>query len=154
MTSAAVFAQAPDLTTDSYLVVGVATCYVRDDGDIQAVTVIEPVPSAYLEAVLKGVPTSYQHLYGTTLGAIAPEGQPTPLTDMPAEAQFCQDFIDRAIATARTYQNHPEAQSNVPVGSRYDDINYSTEKKRVLNMENVVTAADNVKQHDHTHKVL
>ena len=35
-----------------------------------------------------------------------------------------------------------------------EDFNFSTEKKRVLNQENIVSKEDNIKQHSHTHKVL
>jgi hypothetical protein len=44
--------------------------------------------------------------------------------------------------------------SLVPVGTRRDDFNYSLERKRVLNAENVVSTEDNVKQHKYTHEVL
>jgi hypothetical protein len=154
MTTATPLPQAPDLSTDSYLVVGLATCYVRADGETQQVTVLEPVPSAYLESVLGQVPTSYQQLQAITLGQVVAHDQPQPLPGMPAETQLGENFVDRAIAAARTYQSRPATAALIPVGSTYTDLNYSTEKKRVLNLQNVVTADDNVKQHDHTHKVL
>jgi hypothetical protein len=40
------------------------------------------------------------------------------------------------------------------LGTTKTDLNYSTERKRVLNAARVVTKDDNVKQHSHTHKVL
>jgi hypothetical protein len=154
MPTAAAYPNAPDLNADSYVVIGVATCFVRDDGDLHEVTVAEPVPSAYLEAVFKGVPTSYTHLYGTTLGMALPEGQPTVIPEAPDETQLCNNFEARILAAARTYISRPTAQELVPPGTSRSDINHSTAKKRILNLENVVTADDNVKQHEYTHKVL
>lgn len=154
MPTAAAYPNAPDLNADSYVVIGVATCFVRDDGDLHEVTVAEPVPSAYLEAVFKGVPTSYTQLYGTTLGTALPEGQPTVIPEAPAATQLCNNFEARILAAARTYVSRPAAQELVPPGSCRSDINHSTAKKRILNLENVVTADDNVKQHEYTHKVL
>lgn len=145
---------APDLTDSDYLVVGLATCYVRQEGETQAVTVQEPVPSAYLEALIQGVPTAYQQIQATTLGAIAPNGVPVLLPTAPEGTQYCADFLDRAIAAARTYKNRESAKSFIPEGTVYTDINYSTEKKRLLNAEHMVTAEDNVKQHAYTHQVL
>ena len=44
MSSTALFAQASDLTADDYCVLGLATCFVREDGDIEQLTVLEPIP--------------------------------------------------------------------------------------------------------------
>ncbi len=147
-------AHAPDLATTDYLVVGLATCYIRDDSEVKEVTVLEPVPSAYLEALFQGIPTAYKCLYATTLGAVVSDGSPIMPADAPQEAQFCTDFEVRALAAARTYQARPVATTLIPLGSRHTPTNYSTEKKRVLNLDPVVTPEDNVKQHAHTHKVL
>lgn len=145
---------APDLGADSYVVIGLATCYLRDDDEIQEVTVVEPVPSAYLEAVFKGVPTSYQSLHATALGAILPEEASIKLPAVvPLEARLCSDFSERLIAAARTYKARKSAQL-IPIGGSHTDVNYSTEKKRILNMEHLVSPEDNVKQHEYTHKVL
>lgn len=154
MTIATPLPQAPDLSADSYLVVGLATCYVRADGETQQVTVLEPVPSAYLEAVLGQVPTSYKQLQAVTLGQVITDQEPQHLSGLSTETQLGENFVDRAISAARTYQSRPATAASIPLGSTYTDLNYSTENKRVLNRQNVVTADDNVKQHDHTHKVL
>ena len=61
---------------------------------------------------------------------------------------------DRAFSATRTYKSPPEAQVLIPLGKTFDDLNYSLERKRVLNSRNIVTSEDNVKQHSHTHKVL
>jgi len=145
---------APDLSTDSYLVVGLATCFVKEDGEVHEVKVIEPIPSAALEAILKGIPTSYALACGTTIGELITGETPQKPADFPPEAQFCDEFTTRAIAAARTYQSRQVAQSHIPVGTTRNDFNYSTERKRVLNQTRVVRKEDDVKQHEYTHKVL
>ncbi|HSM82769.1 MAG TPA: hypothetical protein VLS96_13850 [Nodosilinea sp.] len=139
------------LPDDSYLVVGLATCYLRQEGETLELQVLEPIPSAYLQSVLQGVPTSYSAICGTTLAqAIA--------LDLPeiaaAPAQPCADYEERALAAARTYQSRPEAVNLVPTGTLKRDLNYSTEKKRVLNSQRKISKNDNVKQHKYTHEVL
>lgn len=145
----------PDLSSDDYVVVGLATCFVKDEGEVHQLTVLEPVPSAYLEALFKGVPTSYQSLHATTLGSILDGGTPKMLPEVLSNSpQFSQDFTDRAFAAARTYKSREVAQSLLPAGTATTEINYSTERKRVINGKNVVTAEDNVKQHQYTHMTL
>ncbi len=68
--------------------------------------------------------------------------------------QFGCDFVESAIAAVRTYKARPEAMSHLIPGQQWNELNYSIHRKRVLNMEREVTAADNVKQRDRTHKVL
>ncbi|WLT37067.1 hypothetical protein NON20_13625 [Synechocystis sp. B12] len=34
------------LASDDYCVLGLATCFLREDGDFHAVDIIEPIPSA------------------------------------------------------------------------------------------------------------
>ena len=70
MTTAAFTLNAPDLTADDYLVLGLATCFVKDEGEVHEVAVVEPIPSAALEAIVKGIPTSYQTAIATTMGAL------------------------------------------------------------------------------------
>ncbi|PSN18327.1 hypothetical protein C7271_13075 [filamentous cyanobacterium CCP5] len=158
MTTPSSVINAPDLDADSYVIIGLATCYLRDEDEIKETTVVEPVPSAYLEAVLKGVPTSYRSLHATTIGALLTgEGDDESVTlppSSPPEACLCSSFTERLMAAARTYRARPEAQVHVAPGTSRTDINYSTEKKRILNMETVVSPEDNVKQHEYTHKVL
>jgi len=148
------YPNAPDVNGEDYLVVGVATCFVKQEGEVYQVKIVEPIPSAALEAIVKGIPTSYEIALGTTLAEILPGEQPQMPGDFPDEAQFANNFLERAIAATRTYKTRPQAMSLVPVGTRRDDFNYSTERKRLLNAENVVSTEDNVKQHEYTHKVL
>ena len=152
MTTATFLPQATDLSAENYLVVGVAICYVRADGETHEVQVLAPIPSAYLEAVLSQVPTSYKQLQGVTLGQVVANNHPQPLPGLSNTVQFGENFVDRAIAAARTYQSH--ANQPIPVNTTKVDINHSTQKKRILNSKHVVTADDNVKQHKYTHQVL
>ncbi len=148
----------PQALSDSdYVIVGLAHCFVKHDGNVVPIKVLEPVPSAYFEALVKGVPTSYKALYGLQLGEIL-QGQQQPtaaqLPDEARDAQFCEDFVERSMAAARTYQTREDLQSAVPHGASFTEVNFSLEKKRVLNATHQVTEQDNVKQHQYTHMTL
>jgi hypothetical protein len=148
------YSTAPDLTTDDYLLLGLATCFIKADGEVCQVKVVEPIPSAALEAIVKGIPTSYEQATATTLGAVLTGDLPQLPAGFPAETQFCDEFASRALAAARTYKSRPEAQALVPPGTSKTDFNFSTERKRVLNSDRIVKSEDNVKQHAYTHQVL
>jgi len=153
MTSQAILDNAPELSAADYLVVGVATCFRRDEGELITVKVLEPIPSAYLESLLQNIPTSYEKVMATTIGDLS--GNDNFMGDLGiADVHWCENFSDRVIAAARTYQGRPAAQTLIPVGTERTDLNYSTDKKRVLNYKNVVKAEDNVRQHAYTHKKL
>jgi hypothetical protein len=68
------------------------------------------------------------------------------------QKKWCEDFIERAIAAARTYQARKIAQTLLPVGERRDGFKYLAERKRILNGARLVSQADNVKQHAYTHE--
>lgn len=154
MATATSYPNAPDVSADDYLVIGLATCFVKEEGEVHEVQILEPIPSAALEAIVKGIPTSYQRACATTLGAVL-AGETLQKPDgFPESAQFADEFAQRAIAAARTYKRREVAQSHIPQGTTRDDFKYSTERKRVLNITRVVNKEDNVKQHSHTHKVL
>ncbi len=142
-----------DLTTEDYIVIGLATCFLKGDGQVQEIKILEPIPSAALEAIITGVPTSYQIACATTLGAVLSNSAPT-LVEPFASTQLCDDFPERAIAAARTYKRRPVAQEHIPIGSIRSDFKYSVDRKRILNSQRLVTNEDNVKQHEYTHKVL
>lgn len=148
------FPNAPDVSDSDYCVFGVATCFVRDDGEVREVNVVEPIPSAALEALYKGIPTSYQVAYGKTLAEFFEGDSLRMPAEFPEDAQFCDEFATRAVAASRTYKRSQSVQELLPVGVKKDDFNYSIERKRVLNTENVVSTEDNVKQHSYTHQVL
>jgi len=153
MTSNAILATAPELSVTDYLVVGVATCFRRDEGDLITVKVLEPIPSAYLESLLQNIPTAYEKVVATTIGDLLDNEHFISNLGI-ADVHWCENFGDRVIAAARTYQGRPAAQALIPLGTERTDLNYSTEKKRVLNFKNVVKAEDNVRQHAYTHKKL
>jgi hypothetical protein len=148
------YPDAPDLTADDYVLLGLATCFIKADGEVCQVKVVEPIPSAALEAILKGIPTSYEQATATTLGAVLTGDKPQLPAGFPAETQFCDEFAFRATAAARTYKSRPEAQAHIPVGTTKTDFNFSTERKRVLNSDRIIKTEDNVKQHAYTHQVL
>lgn len=153
MTTTISYPNAPDLAADDYIVIGLATCFIKEDGEVHQVEVIEPIPSAALEALIKGIPTSYKLAYATTLATVLDGDTPQIPAQFP-RAEFGDEFVQRAYAAARTYKRRESAKSLIPLGTTYTDFKFSTEKKRVLNMTRVVTKEDNVKQHSHTHKVL
>lgn len=154
MTSTVVYAKAPELSKDDYLVVGLATCFIKEEGEVHEVKVMEPIPSAALEAIVKGIPTSYKMAWGTTLGRVLTGETPQKPSEFPSSAQFPDEFASRAIAATRSYKSRPSAKNHIPLGTMRNDFNYSTARKRVLNAENIVRKEDNVKQHEYTHKVL
>jgi hypothetical protein len=154
MTTATAYPNAPDLSTDDYVVIGLATCFVKEDGEVHQVQVVEPIPSAALEAILKGVPTSYQMALAVTLGSILTNTEAKIPPELTTDAHFCENFSDRAIAATRTYKNRPQAQLHIPLGTSFKEFNYSLERKRVLNSERMIRNEDNVKQHAYTHQVL
>jgi hypothetical protein len=154
MTTSLTYPNVQDLTADDYILLGLATCFIRDDGETRQVKVVEPIPSASLEAIAKGIPTSYELAYATTMGDILVGDRPQIPAAFPADAQLCSEFAYRATAAARTYKRRSVVQDLVPKGSTKTDFNYSTERKRVLNAERVVNTEDNVKQHAYTHEVL
>ena len=150
----AMLSNASDVSTEFYVVLGLANCFIKDDGEVHQVKVLEPIPSAALEAILKGIPTSYSLAYATTLGAVLSGDTPTTPDVFPDDIQICDDFADRAIAAARTYHVRPEAQSHIALNTTYEAFNTSLDRKRVLNSEHIVKTEDNVKQHAYTHQVL
>jgi hypothetical protein len=154
MTTFDTLADAPDLTADDYLIVGVATCFFRDDDGVHELKVIEPIPSSAWEALLKGIPTSYEIAAATTLGALIAGETPQIPANFPPNCQLGNEFAYRCIASARTYKRRQEATMHLAQGDSYSSFNYSTERKRVLNADRVVTKDDNVKQHAYTHQKL
>ncbi|MCU0525904.1 MAG: hypothetical protein MUF72_13865 [Elainella sp. Prado103] len=151
MTPAVSLTSAPDLNSEDYVLLGLATCFIKQEGEVFQIKVVEPIPSAALEALLKGIPTSYERVTATTVGAALADSLPA---DFPPDAQLGEDFAVRAIAAARTYKSRSEAQAHIPIGTTKMDFNYSLDRKRVLNSGRVVKAEDNVKQHAYTHQVL
>lgn len=151
-----IFAQAADLSSEDYCVLGLATCFVRDEGEIEQLTILEPIPSAALEALIKGIPTSYQVACSKTLGEIFQDDTVKIPEDLATteKINLCDRFAERVAAATRTYKSRPEAKKLLPLGTVKQDFNYSLDRKRVLNNSRTVSTEDNVKQHSHTHQVL
>ena len=147
---------AADLSPDDYVVIGLATCFTNADGEVQQLQVVEPIPSATLETLCQGIPTSYERAIATTLGELFHDGRPQVPTVFPGDAKLFDDFVDRVAASARTYKRDRQAhvKNLMPLGTEKHDFNYSTERKRVLNAERTVSKEDNVKQHEYTHQAL
>jgi hypothetical protein len=154
MPAALSYSNAPDLASDDYVVLGLATCFLKADGEVTQVEVIEPIPSAAIEALFKGIPTSYKMAVGVTLGQVLDGENLKKPAGFPEDAHFGDDFLLRIFSAARTYKRKETAKSLIPEGTSYTEFKYSLERKRVLNTVRVVTNEDNVKQHSHTHKVL
>lgn len=154
MTTGIVQSSATGTSTDDYVVIGLASCFIKHEGKLQPVQVIEPIPSAALEAILKGIPTSYELAVATTLGAVWQDDTPQRPTGFPDTAQFCDDFKERLLATARSYRSRPTATAHIELGRQASGFNFSTDRKRTLNSERLVSTEDNVKQHAYTHQVL
>ncbi len=154
MTTTTPYPNAPELSPDDYVIIGLATCFIKEDGEVHQVQVVEPIPSGALEAILKGVPTSYSTAWAVTLGSILNNGEAKIPPELTTDAHFCENFIDRAIAATRTYKNRPQATIHIPLGTTFKDFNFSLERKRVLNSERIIRTEDNVKQHAYTHQVL
>ena len=154
MSTVTTYPSAPDITTDDYIVIGLATCFIKEDGEVHQVKVIEPIPSAALEAILKGVPTSYEIACAVPLGSVLSDGKVQVPAQLPPDSHIGENFTERALAATRTYKSSPQSQTHIPLGTTFTAFNYSTERKRVLNSERIVRTEDNVKQHAYTHQVL
>ncbi len=154
MNPSQLFTEENNVTQQDYCVFGLATCFLREEGEIHQVKIIEPIPSAALEAIVQGIPTSYELAYATTLGEFFLKDNLAIPDKLPSEAQFCDNFAERAIAATRTYKIRPKAMQNIPMGTIKEDLNYSLTKKRILNDTTVVRTEDNVKQHEYTNQIL
>ena len=142
------------IETQDYCVFGLATYFVREEGETKEVKIIEPITSAALEALCKNIPTSYEGAIALRVGDIINGDNLVKPSQFPSEATFCEEFINRTFASTRTYKNNPSAKELINLGECKTDFNYSTERKRILNSVNTVSDDDNVKQHPNTHKRL
>ena len=76
------------ISQEDYCVFGLATCFIREEGEIKEIKVIEPIPSAALEALFREIPTSYQLVVATTIGKIIVENTLQKPQDFPLDSQF------------------------------------------------------------------
>ncbi len=145
-----------------YVVIGVATCFQRnDEGRLDEVLVAEPVPAADLDSLAQGVrPTSYRLLYATTYAEIVQAGRPVlPQDVISADVVAAEHFVERVQAATRTYRTKPEFR-HIPLheictpDQGVIKLNHSVEPRRIINTVIEVSDADNIKQHAHTHQEL
>ena len=128
---------------------GLAHCFRKnDEGKLEELQVLEPVAATSLECMHVGAPTSFSAVTGTTLGE-ARKMDPDAFPEAFRVAGFCEEFEARAEAAARTWARphaRDELMGIVPLGDVKKDFNFSTERPRVLNVVNVVSDDDNIKQ--------
>lgn len=145
-----------------YVVLGVATCFQRDEeGRLREIQVAEPIPAAHLDCLRQGhCRTSYHLLYATTYGEIVQDGMPVlPAGIVPPGVLVGEHFVERAQAAARTYRRKAESRP-IPLHQICTPeegvfrLNYSVEPRRILNGVVEVKDADNIKQHPYTHQHL
>jgi hypothetical protein len=157
----ATIAELADVKGLDYLVVGIATCLLRnEDGKADPVLVAEPIPATALESVQRGIKTTFKLVYGGTFTEFIQNDQVSlPQDIFPAAVVPCDDFIFRAQAAARTYKAKPHLKL-IPQGeictpeSGAFVLMHSPDIKRVINPVRNVRDSDNVKQHTNTHKAL
>ena len=137
-----------------YVILGLANCFVRDEeNQLQPIQVIEPVPSASFLTLIQKIPSSYSQLVACNVSNILTENGQVSVPDIfPEDAKLSQNFSERLMAAARTFQHHPEAK--VWDLGQVESLTISNPSKRVLNAKNTVSEQDNVKQHPLTHKTL
>ncbi|PNH08110.1 hypothetical protein TSOC_005358 [Tetrabaena socialis] len=136
------------ITEDAYMVLGMAQCFKKDGGTLSPVLVVEPLSASSLECLANGARTSFKMVTGVTYKDAMNRNR-AALPESFGTALFCENFAFRCEAAARTWQQS-HAQENlmdiVPLGKARGNFNFSLEDKRILNMENVVSDSDNIKQ--------
>ncbi|KAL2621827.1 hypothetical protein R1flu_002032 [Riccia fluitans] len=139
----------PEFEDEDYIVLGLAHCFTKDaDQKLMDTFVIEPIPAGGLECMDNGGRTCYKHAHGTNLGVALKQD----VSLLPPEFQggrFAEDFDFRTKCASRTWKrDHAEEflMKLVPTDGVRSDWNFSLEDKRILNMENIVSDEDNIKQ--------
>jgi hypothetical protein len=131
-----------DLIAEDMVVLGLATCFLREGSQLIPTQIIEPIPSAMLGVIAQGSPTSYSQAHLVSLGELA-----TKLSDFPGEPSLCENFEERLYAATRTYRAQPVHTTVFPNPNEPLNCNFSTQPQRILNQRGTVSDADNVKQH-------
>ena len=153
---------ANDIQGLEYLVLGVASCFTRnEEGRLEEILVAEPVPAAELDCLHRASrTTSYQLLYATTYAELIQGDTPLlPQDIVPAGTLACKDFVERAQAATRSYRAKPDfkhlAVGTIATTTSSDfPLKFSKEPKRVLDVDYEPSDEDNVKQHAYTHVKL
>lgn len=144
-----------EIEPTDYIAIGLATWFRRTEGEdmrnkLEEVRMIEPISSGSLEVIAgTGTPTSYSRVAAMTMGELSDcvEELPSGLVEGYEDSVlFAEDFGERALASARTYRRKPDAKELLKIGNVSKDLNYSTEKRRMLDESWEPNFEDNVKQ--------
>jgi len=113
MATATSYPNAPDLSADDYIVIGLATCFIKEEGEVHQVQIVEPIPSAALEAITKFLPLP-AGLCNDFRAVLAGETPQRP-AGFPESAQFgdesfneCSQPVPTSVAKSRN--PHSQAQ--------------------------------------------
>ncbi|WP_071518717.1 hypothetical protein [Geitlerinema sp. PCC 9228] len=118
------YPNAPDVSPDDYLVLGVASYFAQQGDQTLEVKTLEPIPSGYVEALVAGAETAYQYIWAATLKEVLLGEMPQMPAHLDGEVQFGYDFTARAIAAVRTYKSRPEAKLHLPPGQSWSKLNH------------------------------
>ena len=131
----------------NFVALGLANCVIRDsENQLQEIQVIEPIPSASLATLVQGIATSYCLVKGFRIDELLDNTQEVIFpTDFPEKAALAQDFKERLLAAARTYQNCDAESLPIQIGQELS-LNNPLPQRRVLNQQSIVTDSDNIKQ--------
>ena len=133
-----------NMSSNSFVVLGLASCFIREENKLLPVEVIEPIPSATLLTLLEGIPTSYSLLIPSSLEEAQTAFEKGHLSAFPGSARFGENFIERLNAAIRTYQTNPQAAERLDAPL---NLNNPAPQNRILNLSRSISDADNVKQH-------
>lgn len=138
---------------------GLARCYVRnEDVKLDEYFVYEPLTAASLEMIANSpdVPTSYKRITAFSANDIfeGPAARPTgiqveklKILCQDEEGHICENALERTLAAARTFKRRVEAKMCAyGYVMNEDEINFNTERKRIMNHKYEPSFDDNVKQ--------
>ncbi|KAJ8604068.1 hypothetical protein CTAYLR_001759 [Chrysophaeum taylorii] len=143
------------LTDSNYVAMGLAKVFFMSEGKAQGQYIIEPLTAGTLETLQLGVPTSYCRIFGTTCGDLFDDpANPSvvqvknlaKLTEGYENVQLCESMIERSMAAARTFRRRPEAAEYVAVDDTSEEVNFNTDRKRIMDLQYEPSFDDNVKQ--------
>mmetsp|Transcript_19979 Transcript_19979/g.62839 ORF Transcript_19979/g.62839 Transcript_19979/m.62839 type:complete len:211 (+) Transcript_19979:36-668(+) len=145
------------LVAENYIALGLAKVFMLNGGGSPtAQYLVEPLTAATLETLQLGVPTSYCRVLALTCGDLFDDvAEPSSvnlaslatLTADYEDVKLCEDMIERATAAARTFRRRVEATQFIPVYQTSEDLNFNTDRKRIMDFHFEPSFDDNVKQH-------
>lgn len=143
------------LDANNYIALGLAKVFMMSEGSPTAKYLVEPLTAGTLETLQLGVPTSYCRVLATTCGQLfddlaAPSKirieSLTKLIEGFEGVQICESMIERAAAAARTFRRRPEATTFIAIDQTSEELNFNTDRKRIIDMHFEPSFDDNVKQ--------